>query len=103
MMDSGRRRRRSSSLRIYILLAVYLLVVSFPFYYMALTSLRTTKDVYNREQMLTPSNLTLSNYEQVFGNTRMMIWLQNSTLVALVSTALSVSISVLAAYALARL
>ena len=103
MMESGRRRSRSGSIRLYLLLAVYLLVVSFPFYYMALTSLRNPKDVYNREAMLTPVNLTLANYQTVFNNPRMMIWLQNSTLVALASTSLSVVIGVMAAYALARL
>ncbi|MEP7200554.1 MAG: carbohydrate ABC transporter permease [Chloroflexota bacterium] len=103
MMESGRRRSRNTSLRLYILLGVYLLVVSFPFYYMALSSLRTPKDVYNREQMLTPANLTLINYETVFGNTRMLLWLQNSVTVALTSTSISVVIGVLAAYALARL
>ena len=103
MMQSGRRRARGGTIRLYLLLAVYLLIVSFPFYYMALTSLRTPKDVYNRENMLTPANLTLANYETVFSNTRMMTWIQNSTLVALGSTSLSVVIGVFAAYALARL
>ena len=102
MMESGRKRARGGSIRLYLLLAIYLLVVSFPFYYMALTSLRTPKDVYNRENMLTPANLTLANYQTVFSNTRMMTWIQNSTLVALGSTSLSVVIGVFAAYALAR-
>jgi multiple sugar transport system permease protein len=103
MMDSGRRRSRGASVRLYLLLGVYLLVVSFPFYYMALTSLRVPKDVYNREQMLTPANLTLENYAVVFGGTRMTTWLQNSLIVAVASTTISVTIGILAAYALARL
>ena len=103
MMESGRRRSRGNSSRVYILLAIYLLVVTFPFYYMLLTSLRTPKDVYNRENMLTPSNLTLSNYATVFSNTRMITWLENSVVVAVSSTLLSVAIGIFAAYALARL
>jgi multiple sugar transport system permease protein len=103
MIDSYRRRRRSTSARIYIILAIYLLVVTFPFYYMALTSLRTPRDVYNRDAMLTPANLTLDNYRLVIENPRMRIWLQNSIVVALTSTSISVVIGVLAAYSLARL
>lgn len=103
MMESGRRRSRGSSSRVYLLLAIYLLVVTFPFYYMLLTSLRTPKDVYDRANMLTPSNLTLGNYATVFSNTRMMTWLQNSVEVAVGSTLLSVAIGIFAAYALARL
>ena len=102
-MESGRRRSRSASLRLYLLLGVYLLVVTFPFYYMGLTSLRTPRDVYNRDAMLTPANLTLVNYQNVLSNTRMTLWLRNSVTVALASTSISVIIGILAGYSLARL
>lgn len=102
-MESGRRRPFGASLRLYTLLGIYLLVVTFPFYYMALTSLRLPKDVYNREQMLTPANLTLENYRIVFGSTRMWGWLGNSVVIAVASTTISVVIGTLAAYSLARL
>ena len=103
MIESGRRRSRSASLRLYLLLGVYLLVVTFPFYYMGLTSLRTPRDVYNRDAMLTPANLTLVNYQNVLSNTRMTLWLRNSVTVALASTSISVIIGILAGYSLARL
>ena len=103
MIESGRRRSRSASLRLYLLLGVYLLVVTFPFYYMGLTSLRTQRDVYNRDAMLTPANLTLVNYQNVLSNTRMTLWLRNSVTVALASTSISVIIGILAGYSLARL
>ncbi len=103
MIESTRRRSVGASIRLYLLLAVYVVVVTFPFYYMMLTSLRTQRDVYNREAMLTPANLTLANYQTVLSNTRMLIWLQNSVTVALISTTISVLIAILAGYALARL
>ena len=103
MIESGRRRSRSASLRLYLLLGVYLLVVTFPFYYMGLTSLRTPRDVYNRDAMLTPANLTLANYQNVLANSRMTTWLTNSVIVALSSTSISVIIGILAGYSLARL
>ena len=103
MITSDRRRSRSASIRLYIVLGIYLLVVTFPFYYMGLTSLRAQKEVYDRTAMLTPRNLTLENYRTVLGNTGMRTWLRNSVVVAAGSTAISVAISVLAAYSLARL
>jgi multiple sugar transport system permease protein len=103
MIASGRRRSLGASARLYIVLGIYLLVVTFPFYYMVLTSLRTQKDVYDRERMLTPANLTFENYATVLNNTGMRTWLANSTIVAFASTTLAVIISVLAAYSLARL
>jgi multiple sugar transport system permease protein len=103
MSSSGRRRTLGTSFRLYALLAIYLVVVTFPFYYMALTSLRTQKDVYDREHMLTPANLTLENYRLVLSSTGMRTWLTNSTIVAFASTTIAVIIGVLAAYGLARL
>jgi multiple sugar transport system permease protein len=103
MIASGRRRSLGASARLYIVLGIYLLVVTFPFYYMVLTSLRTQKDVYDRERMLTPANLTFENYAIVLNNTGMRTWLTNSTIVAFTSTTIAVVISVLAAYSLARL
>ena len=47
--------------------------------------------------------MTLSNYATVFSNTRMITWLENSVVVAVSSTLLSVAIGIFAAYALARL
>ena len=99
------RRVRRASLRVltFSLIAVYVAVVSMPFYYMGLTSLRSSRDVYRKSAMLWPDNLTLDNYFQVFSNSRMTSWLQNSLMVALLSTTVSVSIGILAAYSLARL
>jgi multiple sugar transport system permease protein len=103
MIESGRRRSLGASIRLYIVLGIYLLIVTFPFYYMALTSLRTQKDVYDRTAMLIPRNLTLENYQTVLTSTGMRTWMRNSVIVASSSTLLSVAISVFAAYSLARL
>lgn len=103
MTPAVRRRRERGSLRLYLLLAVYVVVASFPFYYMLLTSLRTQRDVYRREAMLWPDNLTLDNYITVLTGTGMGTWMTNSVIVAMVSTTIAVVISVLAAYSLARI
>jgi multiple sugar transport system permease protein len=103
MTESGRRRPLGATIRLYTVLGIYLLVTTFPFYYMLLTSLRIPKDVYRREAMLLPDSLTLANYLTVINNSGMRIWVSNSIFVAFISTLISVAISVLAAYALARL
>lgn len=103
MITSGRRRSPQATAGLYLTLALYLLVVSFPFYYMGLTALRSQRDVYRREAMLSPVNLTLANFEYVFTRTNLLGWASNSLVVALCSTLASVLIAVLAAYALARL
>ncbi len=102
-MIAKRLRALPNRIRLYGLLAIYILVVSFPFYYMVLTSLRAQKDVYNKEAMLVPVNLILDNYGIVIGSTNLTIWLTNSVTVGVVSSAIAVVIGTMAAYSLARL
>ncbi len=102
-MIAKRLRALPNRIRVYGLLAVYVLVVSFPFYYMVLTSLRAQKDVYNKEAMLIPVNLILDNYGIVLGSTNLPIWLTNSVIVGVVSSAIALVIGTFAAYSLARL
>jgi multiple sugar transport system permease protein len=103
MSGAGHQRSRRDSLMLYLIIAVYVVVVTFPFYYMVLTSLRTPHDVYQRTDMLTPRNLTGRNYGYVIEKTDFLVWVRNSVVVAFGSTFLSLVISVLAAYSLARL
>lgn len=91
------------STRLYFMLALYVIVVSFPFYFMILTSLRSQKDVYNKATMLSPTNLILDNYATVINTSNLQIWLTNSVIVGVASSAVALVIGVLAAYSLARL
>jgi len=89
--------------RLYLMLAIYVIVVSFPFYFMVLTSLRSQKDVYNKATMLSPTNLIFDNYATVINGSNMQVWLTNSIIVGVSSSAVALVIGVLAAYSLARL
>lgn len=76
--------------------------IGFPVYFMVLTSLRTPRDIY-REPSLIPGQLTLDNYADVLIDRSFYLNLLNSFLVAAVTTAFSVGLGILAAYAIARL
>jgi multiple sugar transport system permease protein len=68
-----------------------------------LTSLRTPEQIYSKGLDLAPSNLTLSNYEEVLLNSSLPTWLANSAVVAGVTSGVSVIVGILAAYALSNL
>jgi multiple sugar transport system permease protein len=97
------KTRPAGKLFTYLALAIFVIVVLFPFYWMGLTSFRTPKGVYVRDGMLVPRNLTLQNYQYTFTQRPTLIWLRNSALVGLASSSLSVLIGVLAGYPLTRL
>ncbi len=89
---------------IYIMLTFWGLLVLFPFYYMILTSLKSPS-AYNSEFLpklytLTP---TLENYKTAFSAVALGDYFLNTLIFTLITTALMLVVSVLAAFAFARL
>lgn len=89
---------------IYVLLTLWALIVLFPFYWMILTSVKSYGS-YNAEYI--PSFFTLSptlqNYVDAFTTVSLGKYLLNTFLFTVITTALMVVISTLAAFAFARL
>lgn len=89
---------------IYVLLTLWALVVLFPFYWMILTSVKSYGS-YNAEYI--PSFFTLSptlqNYVDAFTTVSLGKYLLNTFLFTVITTALMVVVSTLAAFAFARL
>jgi multiple sugar transport system permease protein len=102
-MESSRKKPLATRILIYGTLLVYLLVAFAPLYWMVLTSLRTPKQIYDRTNMLVPSNLTLQNYVYAVTQKPLPTWLLNSIIVASATVIISLIISAMAGYAIARL
>lgn len=103
MLTSYRGQKRLRKVLAYVVLAFFVIMVVFPIYWNVLTSLRTPKEVYAREGMLIPDELTMANYIRLFDGTSMPRWIGNTMLATAVSTFTSLVVGILAAYALARL
>ncbi len=88
----------------YVLLSVWAVMVLFPFYWMVLTSLKTYS-AYNGEYI--PSFFTLSptlqNYIDAFTAVPLSRYFGNTILFTLITTALMLAVTVLAAFAFSRL
>ena len=88
----------------YLLLGVVSAVLLFPFYWGLITSLKTDVEIYDfTGNFLIPKHPRWGNYLQVFTTPGFFIWFWNTTLVSTVTTVISVAISVMAGYAIARL
>ena len=98
-----RAQKRWRKISAYVLLFFFVIIVAFPLYWNILTSLRTPKEVYQREGMLMPDALTVENYVKLFDGTQMIPWLINTSIVTFVATIVSLVAGVFAAYAMARL
>ena len=85
-------------------LAVFLIVLLFPFYWMVITSFKPDDELLSREgNPFWVSDPTLAHVKKLLFDTSYPDWLWNTILVSVVSTFLSIACSVLAAYAIERL
>lgn len=109
-MDYEQARRRAAVRKrvvhgvIYVLLSLWAVVVLFPFYWMLLTSVKSYSE-YNSEAIpkfytLSP---TLQNYVDAFSQVPLLRYLLNTLIFTVVTTAIMLAVSVLAAFAFARL
>lgn len=101
---NAKNRKRLMSVVTYILLALWAIVVLFPFYYMILTSVKSYS-AYNSEYIpklytLTP---TIQNYVDAFTAVPLAKYFANTVLFTLITTAVMLIVIILAAFAFARL
>ncbi len=99
-----RTRQKVRSRLTYFLLTVWALIVLFPFYWMILTSLKSYAS-YNSEYVpklytLTP---TLQNYADAFTAVPLARYFTNTLVFTLLTTGIMLVVTVLAAFAFARL
>jgi ABC-type glycerol-3-phosphate transport system permease component len=86
-----------------VALALMFLWTAIPFYWMFVTSLKHDKEIYGYEATLFPETPTIANYITILQDSPYLLFLRNSTVVAVCSTILSIIIASLGAYAIARL
>lgn len=106
MQRRGRRWRQAMrEMAKHGTLLPFLAFALFPFYFMLVTSLKKESELYDLSMnpFLIQQGLDISHYIYLFKQTPMLQWLLNSIIVCLVATSISVVISILAAYSLARM
>ena len=96
-------QRRLGRLLTYTLLLLGAGIVAVPFWYMVVTSLKPQSYIFEIPPRLWPHPATLTNYTTALGKDLFGLYFLNSVVVAVSSTALTVLVSGLLAYAFARL
>ena len=102
--QTERRRALVRKALTYMALALWALMVLFPFYWMLLTSVKSYGS-YNAERIpaLFTLSPTLENYKAAFTAVPLGRYLLNTLVFTVVTTAIMAAVSILAAYAFARL
>ncbi len=88
---------------VYAFLIVMAIIVLFPFYWMIISSLKTLAEYRLTVPTFWPQKLMFSNYAEAFTTANLGRLFLNTAFVGIVSTLLSLVITVLSAFAFARL
>jgi multiple sugar transport system permease protein len=104
MTIAQRARDARRSAPFYLMLGLVTIIFLFPFYWGLITSLKFEVDIYDFSgNFLIPKRPSLANYATVFNTPRYFTWFWNTFFVSAVTTILSVIVSVMAGFAIARL
>ena len=87
----------------YVFLLIMALIVLFPFYWMIISSLKTLAEYRQAVPTFWPKQVMFSNYSEAFTTANLGDLFMNTLYVGIVSTLLSLVITVLSAFAFARL
>lgn len=101
---AARVRKTTANIAVYALLTFWAVIVLFPFYWMLLTSIKSYS-AYNSEyipQFITLSP-TLQNYVDAFTGVPLARYFANTLIFTVATTAIMLVVTVLAAFAFARL
>lgn len=103
-VSSARARRLTFNILIYSMLVVWAVIVLFPFYWMVLTSVKSYSS-YNSEFIprLFTLSPTLENYREAFTAVPLARYFLNTLIFTLATTAIMLVVTVLSAYAFARM
>ncbi len=86
-----------------VALALLLIFILAPFYWIIITSFKSDLQISQRTNIYYPNPWTLDQFRQLFFGEQFWTWFWNSTVVSVFTTALAVAVAALGAYALARL
>ncbi|MCA0755988.1 carbohydrate ABC transporter permease [Paenibacillus sp. N4] len=86
----------------YTLLTAGMLLILYPLYFVLIASFSDPNLIYSGEIWLLPKGLTLDGYERIFADSSIWVGYGNSLVYAIAGTAISVTITLMAAYPLSR-
>ena len=97
-----RTRKTTRMILLYALTALFILFSLFPIFWMISSSVKVRSEIYTVPPHWIPEQFTLDNYRYVLFETSIAKYFLNSLIIAGLTTLVSMGISIVAAYGLAR-
>ena len=101
---SQTRGRRWALIAAYVCLGLFAVFFLFPPYYMLITSLKTNEEISAQSgiPLIIQQGVTLEHYRKLLVETDFPVFFKNTVIVTVCTVAISMTVSVLAAYGLSR-
>jgi ABC-type glycerol-3-phosphate transport system permease component len=96
-------RLHGQTILTYTAFALFVLVIGFPFYYILISSFTPRTELFQIPPSYMPDNPTLDNYQGMMDAIPFLTYYRNSLIFGLSTAFVSVVVSAMAAYALARI
>lgn len=98
-------RKIGAKVLLWAILIVFVVALAFPFYWMVITTFKQNSDLYdlNNNPFIFNAKPTLDHLRFLFQQTMYVRWLGNTALVGVIVVAITLLLSIPAAYALTRL
>jgi trehalose/maltose transport system permease protein len=100
---SRKQRKLLGNIAFYLLIAVIFVYLMFPFYWAAISALKTEAELIRTPATFFPEDLSLQNFRAVLMNTRFLTGILNSVLVASAATIMSLLFGSFAGFALGKM
>lgn len=85
-----------------LFLSLFLIVMVFPLYWITITSLKPSDEIFSIPLQYWPAHITFDNFINIFNISNFHIYIMNSLIVSLTASLVVLMIAVLSAYVLAR-
>ena len=95
-------KRALRKIGVYALAILLALIALMPIVYVVCSSLKPGAELFRYPPTLLPEQFTLENYRDVFERADFLLYFKNTTIVAVLSTVLTVIINTMAGYAFAK-
>lgn len=102
---SLQQNRKWALILAYVFLVIFIIFFLFPPYYMLVTSFKTNTEISSVKGIpwIINQKPTLYHYKNLITNTQFLTFFKNTVIVTIFTVAISMTISILAAYSLARM
>ena len=92
-----------SRILLYFVVALISILILYPYFVMVCTALKSRAEIFSVDGTIIPVNVVWSNFKDIWSIAPMAMYMRNSILIAVGSTAIAMVCGIPAAYALARM